>query len=92
MLECVEARTECQLCGVRAALQCSELTCLSTLVDATDCMVSCLESSLMLGGNLGRCLSAECPTAYDAALTCLDASLAGEACAGRFAKCGIDAR
>lgn len=92
VLECVEARTECQLCGVRAALQCSEFTCLSTLVDATDCMVSCLESSLMLGGNLGRCLSAECPASYDAALACLDASLADEACAGLFAECGIDSR
>ena len=92
VLECVEARTECQLCGVRAALQCSELTCLSTLVDATECMVSCLESSLMLGGNLGRCLLAECPAAYERALACLDASLADETCAPRFAECGIATR
>lgn len=92
VLECSEARTECQLCGVRAALQCSRFTCLSTLVDATDCMVSCLESSLMLGGNLGRCLSAECPTAYDAALTCLDASLVDQACDAGFLACGIDLR
>lgn len=90
VLECTEARTECQLCGVRAALQCSEFSCLSTLAEATDCMVTCLESSLMLGGNLGRCLEAQCPAAYENALSCLDASLTQGDCRDRFVGCGIE--
>lgn len=90
LLECTAASTSCQLCGVRAALQCSEMACLGTLTAATDCMVSCLEASLMLGTNLGQCLRSECPAAYDAALACLDAPLGEASCRERFEACGVD--
>ncbi len=90
LLECADASTSCQLCSVRAGLQCSDMACLGTLIAATDCMVTCLEASLMLGSNLGQCLRAECPDAYDGALACLDAPLESAACRDRFTACGVD--
>lgn len=89
LLACNDASVACQLCGVRAALQCSQFECLGTLSNASDCLVTCLEASLMLGTNLGRCLQAECTGAYADALRCLDPQLPEAACRERFEPCGI---
>jgi hypothetical protein len=87
VLGCGEASPECQLCTVRAALQCGEFECLTQLLDAADCVTPCLESSLMLGSNLGRCLEAACATAYQQALACLDPTLGREDCEPAFDAC-----
>ena len=92
VLGCVEASTACQLCSVRASLRCSQFACLGTLTDATDCLVTCLEASIMLGTNLGQCLDAECPAAYATALACLDAPIDTSECRAELAPCGVDFR
>jgi mono/diheme cytochrome c family protein len=89
LLGCEEASYACVACVVNAAPACAP-TCVAPLAAAFACVEGCVFSKIMLGGNFGACMAAECGATYDEFAACLDGQLAdGGACVEPFAACGV---
>ena len=87
-LSCEAVDEDCATCALGEVLECATSSCGLSLLAAQDCIRTCAVSSAMLGGNLGRCMEAECPEAYDGVLECVDPLYQGD-CAPEPERCGL---
>jgi mono/diheme cytochrome c family protein len=79
----------CPGCVIGQVFECQPQACLGPVLGIRECLRPCILSSLMLGGNFGECMEAECGANYAAALTCLDDALGSDECAQAPAACGL---
>ncbi len=91
LLDCEGVTTECAVCPLQNGLGCGVAPCLTSVGDATDCIVDCFLSARAFGGSLDRCLRATCEASYASLLDCVDPVLAGGSCDDVISEsCGLD--
>ncbi len=79
----------CPGCVIGQVFECQPQACLGPVLGVRECLQPCILSSLMLGGNFGECMEAECGERYGAAVTCLNDALSTDECAQAPAACGL---
>ncbi len=90
LFECEATEFACISCVINAAPGCAP-SCVAPLGAQLDCVEGCVFATVMLDGNFGACLAAECGEAYAAFTTCLDGQLGTDgACALPLAACGVE--
>ena len=89
LLGCEDTEYACVACVVNAAPSCAP-SCVAPLASAFACVERCVFSKIMLDGNFGACMAAECGDTYGEFAACLDGQLeGGGACVEPFAACGV---
>lgn len=89
LLSCPEADFQCFTCALGAAQECGAASCASDLLAARECLVTCASAAVMLDGNMGACLTEQCPDEYAQIQACIDPVLETEACAASLEECGV---
>ena len=89
LLSCPESDFACFRCTFQGAQTCGASTCTGELLAARDCLTTCASAAVMLDGNVGRCLAAECPDEYAAVQACVDPILASGSCDDMLGECGV---
>ena len=79
----------CPGCVIGQVFECQPQACLGPVLGVRECLQPCILSSLMLGGNFGECMEAECGDRFTEAATCLTDALATDECAAAPAACGL---
>lgn len=80
----------CVGCALDTVLNCDAgQACIPDLLAASGCIRPCIESALMLRGNFGACMEAECGDAWTTAADCMTDALGADACAEASAACGL---
>jgi hypothetical protein len=80
----------CRTCVVSSTFSCAASTCATDLFGATDCLKSCANSYILIGGSFADCVRNECPDEADSALSCVADYVDSGACDDRFAECGVE--
>lgn len=89
LAECSGSDLGCFGCALGASIDCGSEACVGQLIAARRCLGRCGSAAVMLGGNFGRCMAAECGDDFTAAAGCVDAYLGAESCTDPREACGL---
>ena len=82
----------CFGCVLDESAGCGGLSCLASLAADRECFARCINSTVLIGGNVGLCFESECADSYAEASACLSTALAADECAAartRVPQCHI---
>ena len=90
LTRCEDDDVRCTGCIMDEVLSCEGgRQCLAGLLTARECLSTCIFSAIMLGGNLGLCMEAECAEAWSATTTCFAERIASDSCSAEVTACGL---
>ena len=79
----------CFGCVLDESAGCGGLSCLASLAADRECFARCINSTVLIGGNVGLCFESECADSYAEASACLSTALAADECAAARTACGL---
>ena len=89
LLACDTVEFSCLTCTLGSFLDCGVSQCGIPALQAEECLRECYSKSIMMGSPIGSCLSAECPTEYEALVSCADPVIRDGECVQSMAECGL---
>lgn len=90
LTRCEEDKLQCVGCMIDTAMSCEGARqCLGGLLTARECLTTCTLSSIMLGGNFGACMEAECSESWTMSSSCLSEKLRHDDCRSELSVCGF---
>ena len=90
LLSCESVDFSCYTCVVYNVYDCAFVPCPVQGITAQDCLYSCYENTVMMGGTMGDCLKASCPDKANALLECAEPLIQGPECQSALTACGIE--
>ncbi len=90
LTRCEADDVRCTGCIMDKTLSCEDgRQCLAGLLSVRECLSTCIFSAIMLGGNLGLCMEAECAEAWSTTTTCLSEQMTSDSCNTEVTTCGL---
>ncbi len=87
LLACAGTDFECVGCLIEGILDCGGQACLAPLASDQRCFAQCASSSIILGGDLDACMSANCGEAYGEFVGCAEELMASPECVREVVGC-----